>query len=152
MYALETLPVSDFTKATIFWTAVLSTVGYAPQHQFPMLQAFGKSPDRPSFAIGQGSGNNPYKSTFRLQVESDREVESVFRKAITAGGKEIQKPRNSETANIYTAAFYDLDANRVEVYYQKNGGLAGGYEKPELVNLECRAASYLDLQGNMVEV
>ena len=115
MFELEPVVVSDFSKAMEFWRAVLSTVGYAPQHNFTMLQTFGKAAHCPNFSIVQGSGDNLAKRVIRLQVDDSEEVEEFYKKAVSTGGKEVEVP-DLVDGHRYVGKFLDLDGNIVEVY------------------------------------
>lgn len=107
--------VSDFPKAMDFWRAVLSTVGYAPQHQFTKLQTFGKAAHCPNFSIVQGSKENFSKRVIQLQVDDSEEVEEFYKKAVATGGKEVELP-DLVDGHRYVGKFLDLDGNTVEVY------------------------------------
>ena len=112
MYELEPVVVSDFSKAMSFWRTVLSTIGYSPQHEFTLLQTFGKAPHCPNFSIVQGCCID--KCVIRLQVEDSEEVEEFYKKACEVGAKEVDAPEVE--GDRYVAKFLDLDGNTVEVY------------------------------------
>lgn len=115
MFELEPIVVSDFSKAVEFWRAVLSTVGYAPQHNFTMLQTFGKAAHCPNFSIVQGSGDSLTKRIIQLQVDDSEEVEEFYKKAVSTGGKGVEVP-DLVDGHRYVGKFLDLDGNTVEVY------------------------------------
>lgn len=115
MYELEPVVVSDFTKAMDFWRTVLSTVGYAPQHQFTKLQTFGKAAHCPNFSIVQGSKENLSKRVIQLQVDDSEEVEEFYKKAVATGGRQVEVP-DLVDGHRYVGKFLDLDGNTIEVY------------------------------------
>ena len=115
MYELEPVVVSDFTKAMDFWKTVLSTVGYAPQHQFTQLQTFGKAAHCPNFSIVQGSKDNLSKRLIQLQVDDSEEVEEFYKKAVATGGKQVEVP-DLVDGHRYVGKFLDLDGNTIEIY------------------------------------
>jgi hypothetical protein len=114
MFQLEPLIVSDFSKAMSFWRPVLSTIGYSPQHEFTLLQTFGKAPHIPNFSIVQGICE---KTTVRLQVEDSEEVEEFYKKACEKGAKKVSEPE--VLGGRFSGRFEDLDGNTVEVYCEE---------------------------------
>ena len=115
MFELEPVVVSDFPKAMEFWSTVLSTVGYAPQHNFSKLQTFGKVAHCPNFSIVEGSRENFDKCVIHLQVDDNEEVERFYEKALERGGKGSKGPDLVE-GRRFVGMFLDLDGNTVEVY------------------------------------
>jgi predicted enzyme related to lactoylglutathione lyase len=122
MHGLEPIPVADFSKATEFWSSVLGTVGYAPQHQFAQLQTFGKAPDCPNFSIVQGQKEKLGKREIQLQVEDSEEVVELVRRAVKVGGKKVEVPELVEGGERFMGKFLDLDGNTVVVYCWEEGG------------------------------
>lgn len=119
MFDLEPLVVSDFPKAKEFWGGVLSTVGYAPQHDFVELQTYGKTAHCPNFSIAQGDRERLLKRVIRLQLDDSEDVEELYKKAVAIGAKGLKVPELVD-GDCYMGAFLDLDGNTVEVYCQED--------------------------------
>ena len=120
MHGLEPIAVSDFSKASEFWSSVLGTVGYAPQHQFAQIQTFGKHAHCPNFSIVQGDKERLATRVIQLQVEDSEEVEELLRRAEAVGGKKVEHP-DLVDGSRFMGKFLDLDGNTVEVYCWEEG-------------------------------
>ena len=122
MYELEPVVVTDFNKANEFWTGVLRTVGYAPQHNFANLQTFGKWAHCPNFSIVQANTGRPTKRIIQLQVDDSEEVVEFYKKAVASGAKGVEVPELID-GQRFMGKFLDLDGNTVEVYCEQCASL-----------------------------
>jgi catechol 2,3-dioxygenase-like lactoylglutathione lyase family enzyme len=108
--------VSDFAAAKRFYERALAPLGYTAQMQAEQAAGFndGKNTD---FWIGQSESVVPMHVAF--EAKNKEQVESFYRAALAAGGKDNGKPGyRPQYWPGYCAAFvYDLDGHNIEAVW-----------------------------------
>src|SRR5262245_12946268 len=123
------MPVSDIARATEFYEAALSPLGYGVVMQVSAEQtghgaAVGLGPPgaaadfqsgKPSFWIGEGERLGGHIHVAFL-ASSRATVDAFYAAALAAGGKDNGAPglRPHYHANYYAAFVFDLDGNNIE--------------------------------------
>jgi catechol 2,3-dioxygenase-like lactoylglutathione lyase family enzyme len=113
--------VSDYDKSKRFYSATLSSIGYALLAEFPAAQTghtdvagFGQPPKTDFWVIKGNPNKPPVHVAFR--VETRAAVDAFYRAAIDAGGRDNGGPgiRAHYHPNYYGAYVLDPDGHNIE--------------------------------------
>ena len=105
--------VKNITKAKEFYTAVLATLGYKINMDFPDAAGYMEG-GHTSFWIGKDKKVQGMHVAFR--AKSKEAVLAFYKTAIKLGGKDNGKPgyRKSYSPGYYAAFVLDADGNNIE--------------------------------------
>jgi catechol 2,3-dioxygenase-like lactoylglutathione lyase family enzyme len=111
---------SDFKKSKDFYTKSLSAIGYSLLVELPVsvtgtnIAGFGEPP-KPDFWVIKGTTNNP-PIHVAFRVDTRAKVDSFFKAAIAAGGRDNGQPglRPHYHLNYYGAFVLDPDGHNIE--------------------------------------
>ncbi len=115
MIAHTSLPVSNYAKSKAFYTKVLATLGYKQNIEYGEAAGFndGKNTD---FWITAKDAVIPLHLAF--QANNQEQVESFYRTAVSAGGKDNGGPGYRDYSPGYFAAFViDADGHNIEAVW-----------------------------------
>ncbi len=115
MIAHTTLPVTDYRKSKAFYIKVLEPLGYQNNMEYGEAAGFndGKNTD---FWISKENRITPIHVAF--EAKSRAEVETFYKAALAAGGKDNGGPGYRDYWPGYYAAFvHDPDGNNIEAVW-----------------------------------
>src|SRR5277367_1389817 len=115
MIAHTTLHVSNYKKAKEFYTAALAPLGYKNNMEYGESAGFndGKNTD---FWISKEKSVVPTHLAF--EASSQKQVETFYKAALQAGGKDNGGPGYRDYWPGYYAAFiHDPDGNNIEAVW-----------------------------------
>jgi catechol 2,3-dioxygenase-like lactoylglutathione lyase family enzyme len=115
MIAHTGLAVRDFKSAKHFYERVLAPLGYTAKMEHGESAGFndGKNTD---FWIGKGTVHRMHVA---FEAKSKDEVESFYRAALAAGGRDNGEPgyRRDYWPGYYAAFVHDLDGHNIEAVW-----------------------------------
>ena len=113
------IPVTDLKSAELFYSSVLSKIGYGILKRAPGTIGYGKK--YPEFWLNERPSlvRDTINDGFHvcLRTSSTESVVEFYRAAIENGGIADSEPgyRAEYTQNYYAAFVKDLDSNKIEV-------------------------------------
>ena len=124
MIAHTGVPVTDYQKSKAFYEKALAPLGYKNNMDYGEAGGFndGKNTD---FWIGTAEADKVAKTHVAFEAKSKDQVESFYKAALAAGGKDNGEPgyRKEYWPGYYAAFVYDLDGHNIEaVWYDYSRG------------------------------
>ena len=121
MIAHACLIVSDYDKTKRFYEAALKPLGYTFTMDHPEWMAGGYNDGKHTdFWISQKKGvTTDFVSHVAFEAKNKKEVDSFYKEALVAGGKDNGAPgyRPNYWPGYYAAFVHDADGNNVEVVF-----------------------------------
>lgn len=122
MIGYITLGTNDLEKAVAFYDILMAELGAGRFMQEDTFVAWAIAPDQPAFSVcrphdGEAAtvGNG---TMIALAVDSTDKVDTIYAKAIEAGGSDEGLP-GPRTDGFYAGYFRDLDGNKLNVFHMK---------------------------------
>ena len=119
------LGTNDIGRAAAFYDALLGVIGAGRFMESERFIAWAVAPDKPSLGVclpydGKAAsvGNG---TMIALTVDSNEQVDAMYRKALELGAADEGKPGPRGTSGFYAAYFRDLDGNKLNCYCWKPG-------------------------------
>ncbi|MGH9887598.1 MAG: VOC family protein [bacterium] len=120
MIGYTTFGTNDIQRAARFYDALLAELGGKRAMEMPTFIAWASTPGGPMVAVikpndGKAAtvGNGVMVA---LAASSKAQVDKVYAKAISLGGKDEGKP-GPRGDGFYAAYFRDLDGNKLNAFY-----------------------------------
>ena len=117
------LGTNDIGRAAAFYDALLGVIGAGRFMESERFIAWAVAPDKPSLGVclpydGKAAsvGNG---TMIALTVDSNEQVDAMYRKALELGAADEGKPGPRGTSGFYAAYFRDLDGNKLNCYCWK---------------------------------
>ncbi|HVY72994.1 MAG TPA: VOC family protein [Candidatus Paceibacterota bacterium] len=112
------IPVSDYKRATKFYSAALKPLGYTLYRKYPPSAAgYMEGGSTSVWTVVQGKKVQPMH--IALGAKSKKAVEEFYKKGLKAGGKDNGGPgfRLDYGDDYYAAFLLDTDGNNIEACY-----------------------------------
>ena len=120
MIGYVTLGTNNKAKAEEFYDELLKEIGGKRFMETEQFTAYSSSPGKPGIGITIPFDKKPATvgngTMVALQVDSPKQVESFYKKAISLGAQDEGKPGPRGDSGFYAAYFRDLDGNKLNVF------------------------------------
>lgn len=120
MIGYTTFGTNDIARASGFYDALLGELGAKRAMESPTFIAWAVKPGAPMLSVikpddGKAAtvGNGVMVA---LSASSKAQVDAIYAKAISLGGKDEGKP-GPRGAGFYAAYFRDLDGNKLNAFF-----------------------------------
>lgn len=117
MIAHTSLLVGDYQKAKVFYTDVLTTLGYTQNMEYGEAAGFNDGKNTDFWITTHEKGVIPSHVAF--EAKNKTEVEDFYKSALASGATDNGKPgyRKEYKPGYYAAFVYDADGHNIEVVF-----------------------------------
>jgi predicted lactoylglutathione lyase len=120
MIGYTTLGTNDIQKAAKFYDGLLNEFGAKRAMESDRLILWASAPNQPMLSVIKPYDGKPATVgngvMVALQAKSKAQVDAIYNKAISLGGKDEGKPGDRGNG-FYAGYFRDLDGNKLNAFF-----------------------------------